>query len=157
MELVHDRHIQFTGKRPLHSNNVAVWDARCLAGGNTRQRRQHAGVKPCGVQRCKGGQFLGTGGQQDIARFARQVRRGLGGGLQHHTACRQVTGGAQQAVIFHTHCRSRRADVAGSLGGIGVGGIHAEGRALQKCRHGIGIQAASAHCDAGGTPLLFSP
>ena len=30
-------------------------------------------------------------------------------------------------------------------------------KGASQCRHGIDIQAASAHCDAGGTPLFFSP
>ena len=132
-------------------------DARRFTRGNARCRGQHPGVQPLRVQRGKSGQLLGTGSQQDSAGPVGQIGGGLCRTGQHHAACRRIAGRAQQAVVFHPRRRGRRTDIARGLGGIGVGGVHAERRALQNRRHLAGIQPPGAHRNAVRTALFLGP
>ena len=111
-------------------------NARCLACRDTCQRRQNARVEPRRVERCEGGQLLGTRRQQDAPRSVCQIRGGPGGIGQHHTARGQGAGGAQQTVIFNFRRRCRRTDIARCLGGIRVGRVNAERRTAQQRRPG---------------------
>ncbi len=132
-------------------------NARCLACCDTCQRRQNARVEPRRVERCEGGQLLGTRRQQDAPRSVCQIRGGPGGIGQHHTARGQGAGGAQQTVIFNSRRRCRRTDIARCLGGIRVGRVNAERRTAQQRRHSFGVQPPGAHRDAVSAALFLGP
>ena len=67
VELLHQCKVQFQRKGPLHSNDVAVRDARALARRNARHGGQHPRVQAGGIQPGKGRKLLGAGGEQNIA------------------------------------------------------------------------------------------
>ena len=130
-------------------------DARCLAGRDACHGRQHPGVQPLRLQRCKGWQFLSTRSQQNITGLALQIRCGIVRCGKHGTAGRQGAGRAQQAVVFRPGCPGRRTDIARCLGRIGVCRINAKVRIAQQGGHFFGVQPTGADCDTRGAPLLL--
>src|SRR5699024_4115979 len=92
--------------------------------------------------------------QQDISPGAGQQpgrRSRIGGG---QSVLGQGAGGAEQPETGHSGLFTGRPDVGAGLGGVGVGGVHAEGRPCHQSRHAGGVQPAGVNRDARGFPLL---
>ena len=157
MELLHHRLIEREAERPLHGDDVAVGDARRLTGCDAFQRGQDAGIEPLGRDGRKLRQLFGPGGQQKVSFLLRQRLRRLPCAPEDKTALRQGAGRAEEAEIPDPRRLCRRPDVLRRLHCVGVGGVDAEGSALQESGHLIGQEPSAPDGDAGGAPLLFLP
>ena len=130
-------------------------DTGGLAGGNALPRGQHPGEQPLRAERRKGSKLLCTGGQQHIATASGQKRGGVGGGGKHHAPGRQRAFFPQQPVVLHPGSGTRCPDVFGGVHRVGVGGVHAQGSALQKSGHFLRGQPTAVHGDAVRFALLL--
>ena len=153
--MLHQGAVQRIAERPLHGNDVPVWDTGGLAGGNALPRGQHPGEQPLRAERCKGGKLFCAGGQQHIAATPGQKRSCVGGGGKHHAPGGQRAFFPQQPVILHPGSCARSPDVFGGVHRVGVGGVYTQGSALQKGGHFLGGQPPAVHSDAVRFALLL--
>ena len=125
-----------------------MWDTGGLAGGNALPRGQHPGEQPLRAERRKGGKLFRAGGQQHIAAAPGQKCSRVGGGGKHHAPGRQGAFFPQQPVILHPGHGTCSPDVFCGVHRVGVGGVYAQGSALQKGGHFLGSQPTAVHGDA---------
>ena len=79
----------------------------------------------------------------------------VGSGGKHHAPGRQRAFCPQQPVVLHPGRVTRSTDVFGGVHRVGVGGVHAQGSALQKGGHFFGGQPPAVHGDALRFALLL--
>ena len=79
----------------------------------------------------------------------------MGGGGKYHAPGRQGAFFPQQPVVLHPSSGTRRPDVFCGVHRIGVGGVYAQGSALQKGGHFLGSQSTAVHEDAVCFALLL--
>ena len=84
------RLVQFLGKRPLQSQNIAAGYSGGGTGVQTCLQGQNAGIQPLSAQSRKGPQLLGPDGEQDISRPVPQPRRRVPGSGENRRACRDA-------------------------------------------------------------------
>ena len=137
-------YIQRPAEGPLHGNDMGRGKFCLPAQPQRVLHGQHPGVHPLGKlpDAPEGCQFLAAGGEQDVPFPGVQVVHRPGKIRHKGTVLRCLCPGAQQPQIFRLRVGAGSADVLGYHTGVGMGGVHHQGKLLpgKQRRHLLPVQ-----------------